>query len=273
MPALPAKEQPEMIKIRAMRFARTVLCVLAPLAFSPVYAGCANAAEALVAVATNFAEVMEALTPKFAAASGHTIRVSSGSTGKLYAQIRNGAPFDIMLAADQKRPALLEASPQGVAGTRFTYAIGRLTLWSADPGRIQGDGTAVLKAGAFKHLAMANPKLAPYGLAAEQTLASLDLWDSVKDRIVLGENIGQAFSQVATGNADLGFVALSAVKSPRNARPGSRWDVPVTLYEPIRQDAVLLAHGADNAAARAFLSYLKDAAAQKVIGAYGYGAD
>jgi molybdate transport system substrate-binding protein len=259
--------------IRPMPALRATLCVVACFAVFPGPAKKAQATETLVAVATNFAEVLEALTPKFAAASGHTLRFSSGSTGKLYAQIRNGAPFDIMLAADQRRPKLLEASPQGVAGSRFTYAIGRLTLWSAKPGRIGTDGAATLKAGDFKHLSLANPKLAPYGLAARQTLTSLGLWDTLQGKIVLGENIGQAFSQVATGNAELGFVALSAVMSPRNKRAGSRWDVPVDLYQPIRQDAVLLTHGADNGAARAFLDYIKSAEARKVVAAFGYGAD
>jgi len=235
--------------------------------------GKAVAEDALVAVATNFAEVMETLAPTFEAATGHRLRVSSGSTGKLYAQIMNGAPFDVLLAADQRRAELLEASAQGVPGSRFSYAVGRLTLWSADAGRIGPDGAAALTHGNFKHLAMANPKLAPYGLAAQQTLASLGLWDALQGRIVQGENIGQVFSLVATGNAELGFVALSAVLTPRNRRPGSRWDVPVDLYRPIRQDAVLLMHGADNAAARAFLVYLKSVETRKVIAAYGYGAD
>jgi molybdate transport system substrate-binding protein len=264
---------PAMTEIRPMRFIRAILGVLACLAVFLAQGGQARAAEALVAVATNFAEVMELLTPKFAAASGHQLRVSSGSTGKLYAQIMHGAPFDLMLAADQRRPKLLEASPKGVAGSRFTYAIGRLTLWSAEEERIGADGAATLETDDFRHLAMANPKLAPYGLAAQQTLMSLGLWDALQSRIVLGENIGQAFSLVSTGNAELGFVALSAVMSPRNERAGSRWDVPADLYEPIRQDAVLLAHGADNAAARAFVDFVKSAEARKLIAAYGYGAD
>jgi molybdate transport system substrate-binding protein len=259
--------------IRPMPVFRAMLCLLVCFAVCPIAAKKAWADETLIAVATNFAEVMEALTPKFAAASGHTLRFSSGSTGKLYAQIRNGAPFDVLLAADQRRPKLLEASPQGVAGSRFTYAIGRLTLWSEKAGRIGPDGAATLKAGDFKHLSLANPKLAPYGLAARQTLTALGLWDTLQGKIVLGENIGQAFSQVATGNAELGFVALSAVMSPRNKRAGSRWDVPVNLYQPIRQDAVLLTHGADNAAARVFLDYIKSAEARKVVAAFGYGAD
>jgi len=249
-----------------------VLGIIGAMAAVQVHSGNVLAAEALVAVATNFAEVVETLAPKFAAASGHRIQFSSGSTGKLYAQVRNGAPFDVLLAADDRRAALLESSPQGVAGSRFTYATGRLTLWSADPDRIRPDGPAALRRGDFRHLAMANPKLAPYGYAAQETMAALGLWDRFRNRLVLGENIGQAFSLVATGNAELGFVALSAVLSPRNKTPGSRWDVPMDLYQPIRQDAVLLAPGRDNAAAHAFLDYLKGAEARKIIGRFGYGA-
>lgn len=259
--------------IRRAAVLRAAICALACAVLLPASAHRASAAEALAAVATNFAEVMEALAPKFAAASGHTLRVSSGSTGKLYAQIMNGAPFDLLLAADRRRPELLEASPKGVAGSRFTYAVGRLALWSADPARLGSDGAAALRAGDFRHLAMANPRLAPYGLAAQQTLVSLGLWDGLRDRIVMGENIGQVFSLVATGNAELGFVALSSLMSPLGRRGGGWWDVPADLYQPIRQDAVLLAHGADNAAAKAFLAYIRGAEARKIIAAYGYGAD
>lgn len=252
---------------------RAVACAMVAFAVLSTPAGSARAAEALVAVATNFAEVMAALVPRFEADTDHRIRVSSGSTGKLYAQIRNGAPFDIFLAADRRRPELLESAGAAVAGSRFTYAIGRLVLWSADANRIGADGAAVLRRGDFRHLAIANPKLAPYGLAAQQALSALGLWDPLKDRIVQGENIGQVFSLVATGNAEIGFVALSAVLSPRHKVTGSYWNVPVNLYEPIRQDAVLLSHGAENAAARAFLGYMKSAAARSVIARYGYGAD
>lgn len=258
---------------RPTSFAKAVLCAVACFAAVTGQARKPLAAEALVAVATNFIEMMETLAPRFTAASGHRLRLSSGSTGKLYAQIKNGAPYDVLMAADQLRPELLEASPQGVAGSRFTYAIGRLTLWSAETGRIGLDGPAALKPDSFRHLAIANPKLAPYGLAAQETLAALGLWDRLQGRIVQGENIGQVHSMVATGNAELGFVALSAVMSRRNAVRGSRWDVPPHLHQPIRQDALLLAHGANNGAARAFLGYLKSAEARKIIASFGYGAD
>lgn len=233
----------------------------------------AFAEDALVAVATNFSEVMERLESEFEEAGDHTLTVTTGSTGKLYAQVCNGAPFDILLAADQRRPKLLEAESRAVAGSRFTYAVGRLTLWSPDAERISADGPATLHAGSFRRLAIANPDLAPYGAAARETLAALGLLGMLGPRIVRGENIGQAHALVATGNADLGFVALSSVLSPRNKQPGSRWDVPQDLYTPIRQDAVLLTRGAENAAARAFLDFLKTDEARVVIESFGYGID
>lgn len=230
----------------------------------------ADAAEALAAVAGNFSDVIDRLQADFESTGEHTLVVSTGSTGKLYAQIDNGAPFDLFLAADQVRPEVLERAGKAVAGSRFTYAIGRLTLWSPDPARLAVNGAATLRAGKFRKLAIANPELAPYGAAAIETLASLELLDTVRDRIVMGENIGQAHAMVATGNAELGFVALSYILSPRNSAVGSRWDVPQEFYSPIRQDAVLLVHGAGNSAALAFLDYLASDAARVVIESYGY---
>lgn len=229
--------------------------------------------DALVAVATNFSEVMERLQANFEQAGDHTLTVTAGSTGKLYAQIRNGAPFDILLAADERRPRILEDESQAVAGTRFTYAVGRLTLWSPDAGRVSADGQVTLRARTFRKLAIANPELAPYGTAARETLTTLGLFDSLGPRIVTGENIGQAHALVATGNAELGFVALSYVLSPRNKHSGSRWDVPQELYTPIRQDAILLKRGSKNAAATAFLDFLRTDAARAVIESFGYGVD
>ena len=229
----------------------------------------ARADEALVAVASNFAEVAEALEPGFEAGTGHSVTLATGSTGKLYAQITKGAPFDVLLAADQARPERLLAEGHAVAGARFTYATGRLVLWSADPGRVAEDGAATLRGGDYDFLAIANPDLAPYGLAARQALTALGLWDKVQPRIVMGQNIGQAFSMVATGNAELGLVAKSQAVSPRNDTRGSAWAVPADLHAPIRQDAVLL--DGDNAAARAFLDHLKGDAARAVIARFGYG--
>ncbi|MEX2615476.1 MAG: molybdate ABC transporter substrate-binding protein [Alphaproteobacteria bacterium] len=233
----------------------------------------AHADEALVVVATNFKEVAGELKTMFEAETEHTVNITTGSTGKLYAQIKNGAPFHVFMAADRERPKRLEDEGDGVPGTRLTYAIGRIVLWSPDAGRISGNGVEALKAGDFDHLAIANPELAPYGLAAKQTLRYYGLWDTVSARIVMGQNIGQAHSMVATGNAQMGFVAKSHVASPGNRQPGSSWDVPGEAYDPIRQDAVLLKAGAENAAARAFLDFLRSPWAREVIGRFGYGVE
>lgn len=234
----------------------------------------ARADETLVAVAANFAEVIQELKPVFERASGHKLESTTGSTGKLYAQIKEGAPFQILLSADTNTPERMEKEKIAVAGSHFTYAIGKLTLWSADKGRIGSDGAAALKAGDVGHIAIANPDLAPYGVAARETLQSLGLWDSLKAKIVMGQNIGQTHSMVATGNAQLGFVALSAViGSPQEGAKGSRWDVPQNLFTPIRQDAVLLNAGSKNSAAIAFMAFLKSPEARAVIERYGYGIE
>lgn len=247
--------------------------VVAYLAFLLLCAGAAAGEEALVAVAANFTEVMEQLEEDFESASAHELNVVVGSTGKLYAQIGHGAPFDVFLAADQRRPKLLEEEGLAVAGSRFTYAAGRLTLWSPEPDRIGDDGAATLREGAFRLLAIANPDLAPYGAAARQTLESLGLRASLEDKIVMGETIGQAHALVASGNVELGFVALSYVLSPRNKTPGSRWDVPARLHSPILQDAVLVSRAAGNPAARGFLDFLKSEEAKAVIESFGYGVE
>lgn len=233
----------------------------------------ARASEATVAVAANFTEVAHQLQADFERDSSSKIAVVVGSTGGLYAQIMHGAPFDIMLAADQRRPRLLEESGDAVAGTRFTYAIGRLTLWSPNPHTVTEDGMGTLTAAKFAKLAMADPKLAPYGSAAKEVLTKLGLYEKLTPRIVTGANIAQTFTMVQTGNADLGFVALSYVVSKQNASPGSRWDVPQHLYTPIRQDAVLLKHGNSNVAARAFLQYLRSPHAIQVIQRFGYAIE
>lgn len=167
----------------------------------------------------------------------------------------------------------LEVSADAIAGTRFVYAVGRLTLWSTDASLIGDDGVAALHRGNFRALAIANPKLAPYGAAAKETLQSLGLWNDLQPKIVSGENIGQAFALVATRNAELGFVALASVISERNGNDGGRWDVPSTMHAPIRQDAILLKHGSDNAAAIAFLAYLRSDPARARIAALGYGLE
>lgn len=233
----------------------------------------ATAESALVAVATNFAEAAELLVEEFEEISGHDIEISTGATGKLYAQIMNGAPFDALLAADQERPMRLEVSGDAVAGTRFVYATGTLCLWSTDPALIDADGAEVLRRGQFRSIAIANPDLAPYGAAAKETLQALGLWDALQSKIVSGENIGQAYALVATGNAELGFVALASVVSERNGIKGSRWEVPPAMHAPVRQDAVLLKHGSGNSAATAFLEYLRSDAARTQIAALGYGIE
>lgn len=231
-----------------------------------------RAETALAAVAANFAETAEALLPGFRAASGHDVQLTTGSTGKLYAQITAGAPFDLILSADAATPARLLAEGAAVPGTSFTYAVGRLSLWSADPERLAKAGPGALEDPDLRFVAIANPELAPYGLAARDALQSLGLWDAVQPKIVMGQNIGQTFSMVATGAAEMGFVARAAVLSPRTTDKGSRWDVPQELYTPIRQDAVLLGPGVQNTAARAFLDYLRSPEAAAIMDSFGYSA-
>jgi len=233
---------------------------------SSVFAG-----EVTVAVASNFLNPFKQLVPVFQKQSGHTVRTVSGSTGKLYAQIMHGAPFDVFLAADGERPRLLEKNGHAVPATRFTYARGKIVLWSADPQLIDAGGKIILQRRNFKHLALANPKTAPYGKAAYTTLKNLNLWQSLSPALVQGENIGQTFQFVATGNAELGFVALSQVMDPRLKIKGSRWIVPEHLYEAIDQDAVLLVRGQSQPAARALLQFLKSDPARQLIQSYGYG--
>ena len=227
------------------------------------------AAEVQVAVAANFIAPMQRIAADFGKATGHQAKLAFGSTGKFYAQIRNGAPFDVLLAADDETPARLEKEGAAVAGSRFTYAIGRLALWSARPGTVDGQG-AVLKQGAFRHLAIANPKLAPYGAAAVETLNKLGLLAALQPRFVQGENIAQTFQFASTGNAELGFVALSQVFEGGKLKRGSAWVVPAELHAPIRQDGAILARGRNNPAAQALMKYLKTDKARAIIKAYGY---
>ena len=230
----------------------------------------ASASEVQVAVAANFARPMERVAADFERDTGHHAVVSTGATGALFAQIEKGAPFEVLLSADRATPEKLERDGFAVAGTRRTYAVGTLVLWGAKEGYVDGSG-AVLKGGAFQHLAIANPKLAPYGAAAMETLSALGLIDSVRPKIVEGESVAQTFQFVASGSAEIGFVALSQVVSPGGAPArGSYWVVPATLHAPIQQDAVVLRKGADSAAARALLAYLGSAKAREVIRSFGY---
>jgi len=229
-----------------------------------------SAGEVQVAVAANFAGPMARIGEAFTAATGHTLKVSSGATGKFQAQIVAGAPFEVLVAADDETPRKLIAEGHAVAGSNFTYAIGKLVLWSAQPGFVDDQG-AVLGKGPFAHLAIANPKLAPYGAAGMEVLKVKGLADALAPRLVTAESIAQAYQFVATGNAELGFVAWSQVASPGQEVKGSYWLVPPSLYGEIRQDAVLLKTGEKNPAASALLAYLKGDAAKSTIQSYGYG--
>lgn len=231
--------------------------------------GTAHAGEVQVAVAANFAGPMEKLAEQFQKDTGHKAVVASGATGKFYAQIRNGAPFEVLLSADDETPARLEAEGQVVAKSRFTYAVGRLVLWSAKANYVDAAG-AVLKTGDFTHLAIANPKTAPYGAAATAVIDKLGLTARLQPRLVQGENIAQAFQFASTGNAELGFVAQAQVWRDGKFTAGSGWIVPATMHAPIRQDAALLTRGAKNPAAQALLDYLRSDKAKALIRAYGY---
>lgn len=234
-----------------------------------LFAGAAQAETISVAVASNFTAPMQKIAVQFEKDTGHKAELSFGATGKFYAQISNGAPFGILLAADDTTPAKIAAEGKGDAASRFTYSIGKLVLWSKQDGYVDAKGE-VLKTGKFQHIAIANPKLAPYGLAAEQTLTKLNLLDRIKPKFVQGENIGQTYQFAATGNAELGFVALSQVMEDGKIKQGSAWLVPADLHEPIRQDAIVLNAAKDNVAAKALMDYLKGEKARAIISAYGY---
>ncbi|MEX2648641.1 MAG: molybdate ABC transporter substrate-binding protein [Alphaproteobacteria bacterium] len=245
---------------------------LAGLALAVALApGLAAAGQVAVAVATNFAKPLEALVAEFKARTGHDVIISSGSTGKLYAQIEAGAPFDVFLAADAARPAKLADEGFADPASRFTYALGRLVLLSRGPAAAGRDCLEVLRASTGK-VAIANPATAPYGAAAKKTLQALGLWDQVEARIVQGEDIGQTFAFIDTGNAEIGFVAASQVAAePADGATGCRWEVTQDLHAPIEQQAVLLARGEGNPAAAAFVEFLRSPEAAKTIGAFGYG--
>jgi molybdate transport system substrate-binding protein len=230
----------------------------------------ASADEVQVAVASNFTAPARKIATQFEADTGHRAALSFGATGKFYAQITNGAPFEVLLSADDETPARLEREGVAVAGSRFTYAIGRLVLWSPTAGIVDERGD-VLRRGTFSHLAIANPKLAPYGAAAIDTLTAMKLIDALQPRFVQGENIGQAYQFIASGNAELGFVALSQVWADGKLSGGSAWIVPAQLHRPLRQDAVLLQPGKGRPAAEAWLRFLKSDKARRVIESFGYG--
>lgn len=222
-----------------------------------------------VAVAANFTAPMKEIAAQFERDTGHKVSLSFGATGTFYAQIKSGAPFDALLAADEDVPAKLDTEGATMVGSRFTYAIGKLVLWSAKPNVVDANGE-VLKRGAFEHIGVANPKLAPYGAAAFETMKALGLLTALEPKIVQGENISQAYTFVSIGSVPLGFVAMSQVYEDGKLKSGSAWVVPPELYKPIRQDAVILQHGKGNASVAALMEYLKSAKAQKLIRSYGY---
>lgn len=244
-----------------MRHLRTLVAVFAALTAVP-----AAAADTLVAVAANFTEPAKAIAAAFTKATGDTATLSFGASGGFYTQMTHGAPFEVFLSADAERPAKLEAAGLAVPGTRFVYAVGRLVLYSATPGVVDGAGK-VLATGSFAHLAIADPAAAPYGAAAVETLRNLKLYDRDAPKFVTGSSISQAYQFVATGAAELGFVAASEVV---NVSGGSRWAVPETLHAPIEQAAVLLKTGATNPAAAAFVRFLHGPEATAIIRRYGY---
>lgn len=248
-----------------MKHSRLFAILLASLSG---FAAQVHADEVTIAVAANFTAPMQKIAAEFEKNTGHKVVTAYGATGKFYAQIKNGAPFEVLLAADEETPARLVAENAAVAGTQFTYAIGKLVLWSAKPAVVDGAGE-VLKKGGFDHIAIANPKLAPYGAAAVQTMKALGVYDSLQPKLVTAENIAQSYQFISTGNALLGFVALSQVLKDGKIE-GSAWLVPARLHTPIRQDAVILDKGKGKPAAEAFLKYLKGDKAKAVIKSYGY---
>lgn len=231
----------------------------------------ARAEEVRVAVAANFAAPMKAIATAFERDTGHKATLAFGATGNFYAQIRNGAPFGVLLAADNTTPLKLEQEKLGVAGSRFTYAIGRLVLWSKTPGLVDAQGE-ILKSGQFDKIAIANPRLAPYGAAAVEVIQRLGLANRIGPKIIEGTNISQAYQFVFSENALLGFVALSQVFAEGKIKEGSGWIVPAGLHAPIRQDAVLLNPGRHNAAASALMKYLQTDSVRALIRSYGYTA-
>ncbi|MBR4737829.1 MAG: molybdate ABC transporter substrate-binding protein [Rhodocyclaceae bacterium] len=238
-------------------------------AFLACFAVGAHAGQTQVAVAANFTAPMKQIAEAFQKDTGHSAELTFGSTGKLYAQIKNGAPFDILLSADEKTPARLVEEGAGVAGSNFPYAIGTLVLYSAQPDVVDAEGK-VLQNGKFAHLAIADARNAPYGAAAEAVLRALGLYETLQPRFVTGENIGQTYQFVASGNAALGFVALSQIMEGGKVSKGSYWQPSADLYPAIRQDAVLLKQAENNEAARALLDYLRGARAHAIMRDFGY---
>lgn len=248
-----------MIKPRLLSVITIVLAVFA-------FVSGANGGEIRVAVASNFSEAIKALSTRFEEQTGHRVVLIMGSTGKHYAQIKHGAPYDLFFAADSARPKLLDEEGVSIPLSRFTYAVGRLVLWSPKQG-VVNEGLSVLRQQKFRYLALANPKLAPYGAAAREILQEHGLWHELQRKMVKGENVGQAFQFVQSGNAELGFVAYSQVKAKAGAVQGSVWVIPESLYHPIEQQAVLLK---DNTVARDYITFIRSDESKMLIENFGY---
>jgi len=249
-------------------------CWLAFILSTAFVCASAKAEEVTVAVAANFTAPMQKIAQAFEQDTGHKAKLVFGSTGKFYAQIKNGAPFAVLLSADVETPARLEQEGAAVAGTRFTYAVGRLALWSKNPALVDNKGQVLLSKttdkNSFKKLAIADPKLAPYGAAAIEVIEGMGASAKVMTKLVQGDSIGQAFQFVMTENAELGFVAYSQISTDGRITQGSAWVVPQNLYTPLRQDAALLSLGKDNAAALALIKYMRTDRAKTIIRTYGY---
>lgn len=247
------------------RFLAWYLFVLSSTAVIPAFAE-----QVLVAVAANFVPPFHEVAMEFEKSTGHHVEVAAGSSGNLYSQIKNGASFDVFFSADHHRPKRLEEGGFGVKDSRFTYALGRIALWSPNADLVKGEET--LSSKHFTRLAIANPKTAPYGLAAMQAMQALRIWEKLQpgNVIIVGENLGQTLRFIESGNAELGFVALSQIMDPKFKGKGSRWDVPSNLHEPIKQDAILLTKGKDNPAAKALMEFMSGPQAKTIIERYGY---
>jgi len=255
-----------------LRFRRFLWLVI--ILSAAVVSATAKAEEVTVAVAANFTAPMQKIAQAFEQDTGHKVLLAFGATGKFYAQIKNGAPFAVLLSADDETPARLEKEGVAIAGTRFTYAVGRLALWSKNPSLVDDKGQVLLSNNTdknnFKKLAIADPKLAPYGAAAIEVIERMGVIDKVRSKLVQGDSISQAFQFVMTENAELGFVALSQISIDGRITQGSAWVVPQNLYTPLKQDAVLLPFGKHNSAAIALMKYMRTERAQTIIRSYGY---
>lgn len=243
---------------------------LIPAVLALAFLSAASGETVTVAVASNFARPAHDIAKSFETSSGHSVRITTASTGKLYAQIVNGAPFDVLLAADKQRPQLLEDAGHGAAGTRFTYAVGRLVLWSQNSNAAAGSCTDALAGLGERHLAIANPLTAPYGVAAKDYLLGAGLWTRVEPRLVYGENISQTLHFVVSGNAEFGLIALSQAADARVPDAACEWLVPESMHRPIEQQAIQLQRSEQSPAAADFLAYLTGPESRAIIGEHGY---